>query len=400
MAGSARAYDVLIIGAGVVGSSIAFHLARAGAGWVAVVERRSVCSGNTAKSGALVRMHYTNDPEVRLALASLPYFHHWSELVGGECGFRKTGFAMLVGPENATRLHAHVDRLRGLGVNTRALSPEELSELQPTLDVSGLGAAAYEPDSGYADPVATTRALMRRAGELGAALFEDTAVSAIRAASGRVVGLETSQGRFDAPVVVCAANTWSPPLLQSAGVQLELWSRRGQVAFYRRPPRLVGEQLVLIDTALGVYTRPDGPDGVAGGMSAEGGNDPDDPDDFDGQVDPAYPPAVRERLARRLPALGEAAYTRGQAGLYDMSPDTRAVLDRAPGVDGLYIAAGFSGTGFKKAPAVGACMAELIMTGRARTADLTPFRFTRFAEGAPIQGADEYVLPTDWGHGF
>jgi glycine/D-amino acid oxidase-like deaminating enzyme len=225
-------------------------------------------------------------------------------------------------------------------------------------------------------------------------------VRAIRTSGGRVVGVETQHGAFDAPVVVCAANTWSSPLLRTAGVELDLWSRRSQVAFYDRPPRLTGDPLVLIDTATGIYARPDGPARVLGGTSTWAGARIPDPDDYDEDVDPAFPAAVRERLARRVPVLAEAAYARGHAGLYDMSPDTRAVLDRAPGVEGLYIAAGFSGTGFKKSPAVGACMAELITEGHARTVDLAPFRFTRFAEGDPIRGADEYTLPADWGHGF
>ena len=396
----APSYDVLIIGAGVIGSSIAFHLAREGAGRLAVIERGGVCAGHTRKSAALIRMHYTNAPEARLALASLPYFQRWSELVGGECGFRSTGFALLVGPENVERLHRNVARLVALGVNTRVLSPEELAEVQPTLSIAGLGAAAYEPESGYADPIATTQSFIDRALELGVELHLRTAVTAIATRGGHVTGLKTTRGRFDGPVVVCAANTWSPALLSTAGVELELWCRRGQVAFYHSPARLVGKQLALIDTTSGAYTRPEGAELTLGGVSSLTGRNPADPDRYDEEVDPDFPADVQERLSIRLPALAAAAYSHGQAGLYDMSPDTRAILDHAPGVEGLYVAAGFSGTGFKKAPAVGACMAELITSGRARTVDLTPFRFTRFAEGEPIHGTDEYELPTDWGHGF
>ena len=396
----ARTYDVLIIGAGVIGSSIAFHLARAGAGRIAILDRGAICSGNTRKSGALIRMHYTNDPEARMALASLPYFHHWSDLVGGDCGFRKTGFALLVGPDNVERLRRNVTRLATLGVNTRALTPDELRELQPTLRADDLGAAAYEPDSGYADPVATTQAFAERARQLGAELCEDTAVTRILTAGDRVTGIETSRGTFEAPVVVCAANTWSPALLATAGVRLDLWYRRTQVAFYDRPRAFPTHQLVLIDTTLGMYTRPEGSEAVLGGMTDQTGPNPSDPDGYDEDVDPTYPTVTRERLARRQPALADASFARGQAGLYDMSPDTRAVLDRAPNVDGLYLAAGFSGTGFKKSPAVGACIAELILQGRAETVDLTPFRLSRFAEAQPLHGADEYELPTDWGHTF
>src|SRR5439155_22924091 len=114
----ARTYDAIIIGAGVIGASVAFHLASKGMRRIAIVERKTVCSGNTRKSGAIVRMHYTNEPEARLALASLPYFQEWNERVGGNCGFRQTGFALLVGPDNVERLKRNVARLQALGVDT------------------------------------------------------------------------------------------------------------------------------------------------------------------------------------------------------------------------------------------------------------------------------------------
>src|SRR6266536_235835 len=167
-----RTYDAIVIGAGVIGASIAFHLARAGIGRVAIVERRTVCSGNTRKSGAIVRMHYTNDAEARLALASLPYFQRWSEQVGGDCGFRPTGFAILVGPENVERLQRNVRRLRALGVDTFALGPEDLRAVMPSIETAGVAAAAYEPTSGYADAVATTRSLVVAAVDRGAEVLE------------------------------------------------------------------------------------------------------------------------------------------------------------------------------------------------------------------------------------
>lgn len=395
-----RAYDAIVIGAGVMGASVAFHLARAGAGRIAIVERRAVCSGNTRKSGAIVRMHYTNEHETRLALASLPYFRHWAELVGGTSGFTRTGFLLLVGPENEARLRRNVERLRSLGVNTRAIGPDELREVQPTLDPTGVAAAAYEPDSGHADPLATTRSLIERACSLGAEVFEETPVTAIRVASGRVVGVDTAYGPTDAPVVVCAANTWSPGLLRTAGVELPVTPRRAQVAYFRRPAALAGRHHVVLDTTSAMYTRPNGPDEVLGGAAEVTGETPTDPDALAETLDGEFPAAVRERLGRRIPALARAPFVWGHAGMYDMSPDTRAILDRAPGVDGLYLAAGFSGTGFKKAPAVGLGLSELILTGRSTSVDLAPFRFGRFADGAHLHGVDEYVLPRSWGHGF
>ena len=396
----ARSYDAVVIGAGVIGASIAFHLTRAGIGRVAIVERRTVCSGNTRKSGAIVRMHYTNDAEARLALASLPYFQNWAEIVGGHCGFRETGFALLVGPENVERLKRNVERLARLGAETVAVSPAELREMMPSVQTSGVAAAAYEPRSGYADAVATTRSLVDAAVRQGAELFEETPVRAITLAGGRVSGVETLDGTIAAPIVVCAANTWSPALLKTAGVDLPVTPRRAQVGYFERPATYVGPHLVLLDTTTAMYTRAHRDGEFVGGAADVTGTSPRDPDEYDESVDPGFSSAVLERLGARVPTLAQARFRHGEAGLYDMSPDTRAILDRAPGVDGLFLAAGFSGTGFKKAPAIGAGLADLIAGQNRSGVDLGPFRLGRFSEGEPLHGEDEYEMPRSWGHGF
>jgi glycine/D-amino acid oxidase-like deaminating enzyme len=153
---------------------------------------------------------------------------------------------------------------------------------------------------------------------------------------------------------------------------------------------------VLLDLARMSYGRPRGEGQVLIGSPL---NDAPvvDPDRYDERVDDAYAASARTRMAGRLPAVADVPAAGGQAGLYDMSPDTRAILDRAPGVEGLFIAAGFSGSGFKISPMVGACIAELATAGQARSADIRPFRFMRFAEGEPISGEFEYELPASWG---
>ena len=396
----ARTYDAIVIGGGVIGASTAFHLAKVGIGRIALVERRAICSGNTRKSGAIVRMHYSNDPEARLALASLPYFQHWSELVGGACGFRATGFAILVGPENRARLERNVARLRSLGADTSVLSPADLRDVMPALQTDGVSAAAYEPTSGYADAVMTTQSFAQAAQRLGVEVLEGTTVMALEGTGGRITGVSTDGDRLSAPIVVCAANTWSPGLMRTVGVELPITPRRAQTAYFERPASYVGPHPVVLDTTTALYTRAHGDDQILGGAADETGTSPSDPDRYDETADPEFPGAVSTRMERRLPSLANLRVMRGEAGLYDMSPDTRAIIDAAPGIEGLYLAAGFSGTGFKKAPAVGLGLAELITTGIATSVDLAPFRFSRFAENDPIHGTDEYVLPRSWGHSF
>src|SRR6202050_1613921 len=157
--GSSSNIRVIVVGAGVVGCSLAMHLARAGAG-VEVRDKGDICAGMSARSGALVRMHYTFAPEAALALASLRSFKNWNETIAaGECGFVETGFATIVDERNVQALRANVAMLRGLGVDTDIIAPEELHRIDPHVNLDGVAMAAYEPHSGYADPVATTHAL-------------------------------------------------------------------------------------------------------------------------------------------------------------------------------------------------------------------------------------------------
>jgi glycine/D-amino acid oxidase-like deaminating enzyme len=390
--------EAIIIGAGVMGASLAFHLTRAGMKRVTVLDKKGLCGGMTAKSGALVRMHYTNEPEARMAFAALPYFQHWQEIVGGACGFTRTGFIVTVTPDNADRLRQNVEMLQRIGVNTAVITPQDLRALQPFAQVDDLAVAAYEPDSGYADPQATATAFLQQAQRHGATLREGVTVRAIRTSGGRVVGVDTPDGPFDAPTVVVMAGPWSDRLLRTVGIDFPLTLQRAQIAFYHRPPPLAEGHMVFIDGALGTYFRPHAEGLTLVGVGRWQPEPPPDPDHYNEANDPDFIPAAKAKAARRIPGLQQAEYKRGHAGIYDVSPDSRAILDRAPGIEGLYMAAGFSGTGFKISPAVGACMAELITQGRATFVDISPFRFSRFQANQPIRGPYEYILPEDFGH--
>ncbi len=389
------AADTIIVGAGVMGCSIAYHLALAGVPDVVVLDRAGVCAGNTRKSGALVRMHYENAPDARLAFASLRYFQQWRDLVGYDCGFTNTGAAALVGPENVERLHANVAMLQAIGINTSVISPDELRRRQPFITTDDLGAAAYEPDSGYADPIATTESFARRAVELGATIYEGVRVESLIVVAGRIRGVVTSAGDIACDRVVLAAGPWTVALLAHAGVALDVEPVRAEIAFVRRPAALADGHFVYLDFKSGSYFRP-----TRDGLTLLGSGTVRRPlpaseiDAYDEGTTPDVLAAIRTRIRERAPLLADAAYARGHAGLYDVSPDEKAILDRVPGLDGAYMAVGFSGTGFKQSPAIGLGMSELITTGSAASVDLIPFRFARFAAGKPLHGEHEY--PARW----
>jgi sarcosine oxidase subunit beta len=379
---------VVVIGAGAMGCSIAFHLARDGAGSVVVLDKGGICSGMTYRSGALVRLHYTNPHEARVALRAYEYFHHWDEIVGGDCGFQNTGFLFVVGHDDVQRLTANVAMLRDLGVDTEIISARDVKEAQPFARVDEIGAAAYEPGSGYADPHKTTIAFADAARRHGAVFRTGCAVRAIRTRAGRVIGVDTEQGPIDADIVICAAGPWAPALLRTAGVDFSITPTLAEVVFFRRPPPTAMGHMVYIDRAGGSYFRP-----AQGRMTfvgaGEGAGRLGDPDHLlDGNT-PGQEEIARGRIAARIPSYTAAEYTYGHQGVYDTSEDGKAILDRAPGVDGLYLAGGFSGTGFKKSPAVGLLMSEMVL-GKEPSVPVRPFRFSRFVEGDPIHGDHEY----------
>jgi sarcosine oxidase subunit beta len=394
--------EVIVIGAGVVGCSLAFHLARSGARVTVFDKEREVCAGMSARSGALLRMHYTFAPEAELAWKSLRYFAHWDEIVGRDaerrgCGFVRTGFTIVVGPPNAEKLRANVAMLREVGVDTSVIEPAELRSLEPAINVDDVALAAYEPQSGYADPVAATRSIAEAAARHGAGFQLGVPIASIDAAGGHVRGVIDAAGKQHAADAVCVvAGPWTDRLLKPLGASIGIRAERAQIAFFKRPATL--KHCGCIDTISGSYFRPQGSEETLIGLGDVKAEYEPDPDSFREDNDADFVTEVAERLAHRVPAMAGAGYSRGHAGIYDVSPDSRAVMGPVPEIGGLFVAAGFSGTGFKTAPAVGAAMAELILTGCPTTVDLRPFGFARLREGRPIRGEHEYLMGANFGH--
>ncbi len=366
--------DVVIVGAGIVGSSATFHLAKLGQR-VIVVEKGAVASGQTKRSSALVCAHYPLDAEARLALAGLRYFRNWGDLVGGKCEFTPTGFVRLA--SDAARLRERVAQLARVGVNVQLLSGEELGELLPGVRTDNVSFAAYEPDAGFADPIAATQAFAARAKEFGAKFQTGTFVKNIRVERGRVAGLDTNIGSMEALTVIVTAGPWTDRLLKPLGIEIGIQPVRADVAFFERPTVLKSGHPAFWDAGTGAYFRPHTFGLTLGGPTAIP-SESTNPDHFDENVSPAFVSDLQSRMAARLPAMAQARYVRGHVGILDMTPDRHAVIDRATEIHGLVIAAGFSGTGFALAPAVGACLAEWVTDGEVRSIDLNAFRLSRF----------------------
>jgi sarcosine oxidase subunit beta len=384
--------DAIVVGGGVNGASTAFHLAERGIKTI-LLDRGEIAGASTGKSGGLVRMHYTNPYEARLANESLPYFLDWKHRVGvGDPGFARTGFIQTVSARNVSALHENVRMLQGIGVNTCIVNGDDVRRMQPWVDADDLIACAYEPDSGCAMPGDTARSFAQAAERLGAEIVTGAAVTALRVAGGRIVGVTTTQGEYDAPLVIVCAGVWSVPLFAEIGVALPVESYRTQVPLFRRQGALplgMDGHMVFIDAALGSYFRPYGETETLIG-ARQRSRPVNSPDVYKQEADAEVIADAKQVLARRVPDMEGAAVTRHWAGILDMTPDHCPILEANIGADGLYLAAGFSGSGFKSGPYVGQVMATWAATG-AQPDAAAPFPLSRFAAEAVITPAHPYV---------
>jgi sarcosine oxidase, subunit beta len=381
--------DVIVVGAGVVGAATALHLSLLGERDVVVLDRGATGCGMSCRSSALVRMHYTFAPEVELALRSDAMFEAWPELTGRPCCIRRTGFVRIVRRGEEEALRSNVDMQRALGARTELIGPAGLKEIAPAMYADDIGSAAWEPEGGYGDGAVVAGDLMAAARERGVRYRPNTPVGSLLTSSGRVIGVRLAGGeREHGGTVVLAAGVWSAPLLRSAGLNLPIETELHKVAVLAHG-RWEGAPVACIDSITQTYFRPEaaGAMTLVGSFAGPRGADPDEVPET-ARVEELVP--LVQAASHRVPALTEAGLTGGVTGLYDMTPDARPMLGCLPDVPGLIVAAGFSGMGFKIAPAVGESLAGLVAGPPPDCVDIAPFRPARFADGAPIEPPNAY----------
>lgn len=383
--------DVVVIGGGVNGAATAFQLAKRGVKRVLLLERRQIGAGATGKSGALVRAHYSNVWESRLTHESLKIFRNWNEEVGfGDPGLELTGFFRLVDPGDTEQLKANVADQQAIGINTRVVDPYEINQIEPLMHTDDVLLAAYEPDTGYADPNATTFGFIEGAIHHGAVVRTHTEATAIITAEGRVTGVETTAGRVATDRVVLAGGAWADRLLSPIGVDLPMEPHRVRVAVFRWPARMdqTRKHAVIIDSMTNSWLRVEGEHSTLIGI--EHVHERIDPDDFDGSVEWPHVQKCHATLAYRLPVLADATMRGCWSGVVMQSSDDHPIIGSVDAVDGLYLMAGDSGSSFKTAPATGVVLAEWVIDGKPQLMDMHPFRPSRFAEDEPWVDAQGY----------
>jgi len=384
--------DVIVVGGGINGVSIAFHLAKQNLK-VTLLEKNFIASGPTGLSSAIVRQHYSNPVTIRMAHQSLKVWRNFADVIGGDPDFTRAGFIVGVVPTDLDSLKANIELQKALGVNTRFVPLEEIQEIEPQVDTTGLGGAAYEPDSGYCDPAAAANSFAKAAQALGVKICTGVKANGFKIETDKVVGVETDQGFIPTGAVVVACGPWTPILLNTIGVELPMITARVKTVLYRLPNDH-DQQHIWADFANQIYYRPEtGNLMLVGSISPQEAKDQVvDPDNFKETVELDIVADLAEQVVKRVPAMIRSHLVNSFAALYDITPDWHPVLDAVPGFERLFVCAGSSGHGFKLAPAVGEMMARLVLHGKDPHDDINLFSFDRFDHGNFVRGQYEYSI--------
>ena len=376
--------EVIIVGGGLEGCSAAWALTHQGITNVTIVERDTVGSGGTGKSSGVVRCHYGVSSLAAMATRSLDLFENAEEVLGHEVGFHQTGYVVGVGPQNVDALRASMNAQRAVGVRTEEIGVPEVQELWPLANLEPFAAFAWEERGGYGDAYQTAQAFAMAARRHGVTLRQGTAATEIVTNGGRATGVRLSNGdSISAGTVVIAAGPWSVPLLAAHGIDVPITVHREQIVLID-PGQDIGKVPVFSDLVSLQYIRSEGSDGqLLFGNSDLAELEPADPDAYLNRATDDFIDIAVEKVGARLPGLLNPSIASTYAGCYDVTPDFNPVISATP-LEGLVAAAGFSGHGFKIAPAVGQLVADLIVHGTSSDADIAAedFRLSRFAEGS------------------
>ena len=366
--------DIVIIGGGVHGCSLAFHLARRQAGQIVLLEKNWLASGPTAKSGALIRPLFSESEYVQLVLASTSMFERWNEIVGGDAGFVQNGFLRITHSLDPAELGANLEQLKRWGVPVEVLTADQLRQRVPSAEFNGTEIGVFFPKAGFADPFRTTLSLARAAQGLGVEIREGVSVMEIESKNGAWT-VQTGAGPIAARRVVNCAGPWSREIAALVGITLPIEVNRVPTFIFRRPETMPISDPILSDGVNRVYLR-----SLDNNLFRAGhfGSEPEvaDPDGWDETVNQQQLAVMRAALNRRCDPMRRTASLGGFSALYDMTPDGHPIISHFPQAEGFWCNCGWSGNGFASAPAAGRALAQLMLDGKSEI-DLSLFEWPR-----------------------
>jgi sarcosine oxidase subunit beta len=375
--------DVVIIGGGIVGSSVAYHLAESGCANVLIVEREERQGlGSTGKSLGGVRAQFATPVNIQMSLYSIDLFSRFEEVVGQTADYRAHGYLFCATTEAHLKyLRENQEKQKAFGLkNAEMVSRENIVKMVPQMIADDIIGGAYCPTDGFVDPYSVLSGFAKRSKELGARIWLNTAVTGVNVENGAVTGVKTTGGEVSTRNVVNAAGPWAAGVAQMAGVELPVTPLRRQIIKTQRCDFLPTKFPMVIDMSTGFHFRREG-EAILMAW-------PDDEETygFKTAFTHDFMEKVLTRAVERVPQFAELPVNPKQcwAGMYEVSPDHHAIIGSAPGVKGLFFANGFSGHGVMHSPASGRITADLIL-GRQSFVDPTPLRVERFAEGRLLE---------------
>jgi glycine/D-amino acid oxidase-like deaminating enzyme len=385
--------DVVVIGGGIMGTATAYNLAKRGME-VTLFEKNHLAAGSTGLTCGVIRQHYSIESLARMAFRALKVWENFDEIIGGDVGFMKLGIVWVAGLDHHDEFVMSVKMLQSIGINANLLDAESIQEIAPYLETHDISVGIFEPDGGVADGSMACNAFAKRTRELGGKVKQGVKVTNIRVNGGRVVGIDTTDGPVDTPVVINTAGPWGPRLAKSIGIDIPAEPSRHQVVSFKQPDDFESPlHPAIADFINGFYTRPD-----TGGLSNVGSLEDDtsdvvhDPDSYNSKTDRSFVEDMVERSSRRIPDLNRGKVQSGWAGIYTVTPDWRPIIDKVDQLPGLVVGLGFSGSGFKMGPVVGEMLADLATGDKLCPIDSSIFRLNRFADDEEIESDYEYNI--------
>ena len=374
--------DVVIVGGGCMGASVAYQLTRRGLTDIVLVEReKMLATGSTGRNAGGVRHQFSNAANIKLSLESIAFLEHFAEQVGHPIDFHQDGYLFLLSsPSSVDTFRKNVALQRSLGVDVQWLDADGAARLAPGLDVDGVAAATFCQHDGIADPNGVTMGFAKAAQAAGVSIERDTEVTGIRIEANRVAAVETTRGTIETRIVVNAAGPHARQVGRMAGIDVPVDPFRRHIFIAaanpesRIPNPWPSSRIMVIDFETTFYFHREGV-GMLFGMG-----EPGEQPTFDMTVQWDFLPQVIEVAVKRLPVLGDASISHAWAGLYEVTPDANPLIGPVEEVGGVFLINGFSGHGFQHSPAAGRILADVIV-GRDPQFDLTPFALDRFAAG-------------------
>ncbi|WP_267625703.1 MULTISPECIES: NAD(P)/FAD-dependent oxidoreductase [Gordonia] len=389
---STETASIVIIGGGLEGVATAWALAQRGITDVVVCERDTVGGGMTGKSSGIVRCHYGVSSLAAMAAIGLEVFEKAEEIFGTDIGFRQTGYVVGVGEPNVDNLRKSLAAQREVGVQTEEMDVSEVAKLWPAADLEPFAAFGWEERGGYGDAYQTAQAFAASARAAGVRIKQGTTVSGLLTDGERVTGVElVDHSTISADTVVVATGVWTKPFLDKYGIDVPITVHREQIVMIH-PGMDLGAVPVFSDLVSLQYVRPDVRGEILFGNSDLAELEIANPDGYLNRADEAFLDLTVDKVGTRFPAFTDASITSSYAGCYDVTPDWNPVISTGP-LDGLVIAAGFSGHGFKISPAVGRLVADLVVDGRSNDPRIpeSDFRLSRFDDGDLLKTRFPYV---------